>query len=117
MNVLWIREIAELDEDRREFRRLEHDEACRPLGIAVEPRSGAQAVDQTPREDMGVEPRLPPLQIEQYIRDARILRRSLFLPLAAVCGVLARRDPRRLRIRCAVGGRVDGGSADVRRFA
>ena len=73
-DVLGFDEIAEFDEDRGKFRRLQDDEAGRAFRVVVELRCAAQIVDKTAREDVGVESGLSPFEVEQDVGDARIVK-------------------------------------------
>ena len=116
MDVLGVRKIAEFHEDGGKLRRFQDDEACGAFWVVVELRGAPQIVDKAPREDVGVGPGLPALEIEQNVGDVRIVQPAAAAG-ASVCRILAGRDPRGLRIGSAIRHGIDGRAADVRVLA
>ena len=75
-------------------------------------RRAAQIVNETAREDVGVNPRFSPFEVEQDVGDTRIIN-PLAAARAAVGGILPRGDAGSLRVGSAVRHCIDRRAADV----
>ena len=110
--VLRTRQIAELEQDGRNVRRLEDDEARRSVRILIQPRCHLPIIDQGARKDIAIGAGLAPSEIEQ---DVRNIGRVVFAVNAAggIGSIFRIGKARRLGIGSTIGCRIDGCSRNT----